>query len=65
MLTNVSNPFLGLRKPCATKQLLITLRISRPLVIQLDTWQLVCRRIVSLQLDVTITLKMDMLKSLY
>jgi hypothetical protein len=58
MLTNVLNPFLGLRRLCATGQSLITLSISGPLVIQLDARQLVCIRIVSLQLDATITLKL-------
>jgi hypothetical protein len=65
MLTNVSNPFLGLRRLCATGQLLITLSIGGPLVIQLDARQLVFIRIVSLQLDVTITLKGDVPKSLH
>jgi hypothetical protein len=51
MLTNVSNPFLGLRRLCTTRQSLITLSVSRPLVIQLDVRQLVCTRIVSLQLQ--------------
>jgi hypothetical protein len=65
MLTNVSNLFLGLRRLCVTRQSRITLSIGGPLVIPLDARQLVCTRIVSLQLDATITLKGDMPKSLY
>jgi hypothetical protein len=53
MLVNVLNPFLGLRRLCATRQLLTTLSISRPLVTRLDARQLVYIRIVRLQSDVT------------
>jgi hypothetical protein len=65
MLVNVSNPFLGLRRPCVTRQLPTTLSIGGLLVTQLDARQLVCIRIVSLRLDTTITLKSNTPKSLY